>query len=82
VVISQGMMCGWDLIEGELVGDVHVERPVTDERDEPFKELRVGLAVERLRFDVRCRVRVRLDAGGVRGLRPAGSASCFAISLV
>jgi hypothetical protein len=49
VVIAQGVMCGWDLIERELARDVHVERPVTDERDEPFKELRVGFVVERLR---------------------------------
>src|SRR5918996_4919746 len=65
VVIAQGVMCGWDLIEGELACDVHVERPVTDERRKPFKELRIGLAVERLRFDVRCRGRFRLYAGGV-----------------
>jgi len=54
VVIAQGVMCGPDLIERELVRDVHIERPVTDKRHEPFKELRVGLAVVRLRFDARC----------------------------
>jgi hypothetical protein len=63
-------MCGWDLIECELARDVHLQRPVTNERHEPSQELRVWLAVERLRFDARCRGRFWLDARGVRRLPP------------
>jgi hypothetical protein len=37
VVLAQGVMRGWDLIEPELARDVHLERPVIDERHEPFK---------------------------------------------
>src|SRR5918998_405107 len=62
-------MCGGDLIEAKLARDVDVERAVAHERDEPFKELWVWLAVERLWFDARCRGRFRLDARGVD--RPA-----------
>jgi hypothetical protein len=45
VVFAQGVMCGGDLIERELA-DVHVERPLTDERQETLEEIRVKLAVE------------------------------------
>lgn len=66
MVFAQGVMCGWDLIERELARNVHVKRPVTYEVHEALEQFSIGLAVERLRFDARCRGRLRLDAGGVR----------------